>query len=188
MTNPPLAVYSWGADTTAANAHKLPDSLPVIWPYVTGTPGVQWTADQIRDFPRSQVIRVNQGYENDDPFHGDEFDIETGAWNTANIIEVVAARRAHQWSTRLYGTYDTYASVIAALAAQGLRRSVFWRIADWDLTAHLADAELWGDVYAGQWASPASNPRTPLPGTVLTLAEAGADLNVIIRESTAWEG
>ena len=188
MTNPPLAAYSWGADTIANNVHMLPASLPVIWPYVTGTPDVQWSEADIRNFPRSEVIRVNQGFNNADPFHGDEFDIETGAWTTENIIEVVAARRAHLWSTRLYGTYATYDAVTAALVAQGLRRSVFWRIADWNLTAHLADAELWADVYAGQYASPTSNPRTLLPGTNYTLEQAGADLNVIIRESTAWEG
>ena len=65
---------------------------------------------------------------------------------------------------------------------------MFFRIADWNLDQHLADLELHADVYAGQWASPTHNPATLVPGTHLTLADAKADLSVVLRMSTGWEG
>ena len=70
----------------------------------------------------------------------------------------------------------------------GLGRSVFYRIADWNLSEHLAGLAAYGDVYAGQWASPTSNPNTVIPGTNHTLATANVDLNVVLLENTGWQG
>lgn len=178
----------WGADCPGADAHKLPVDTPVIWPYVTGTPGVIWPEDQIARFTRAKVYRVNQGYQSPSPFHGDEFDVESGAWSPQEVAGIVAARRQRMWSTRLYGTYATYDQTVSLLAERGLRASTYWRIADWSLDQHLADAELWGDVYAGQWASPTSNPGMTYPGTALDLTEMNADLSVLLIEDTGWRG
>lgn len=189
FASPMMPVYSWGADCLGIHAGLLSLKTPVIWPYVTGTDPVPWSEEEIRLFEKAgaKVYRVNQG-DASKPFLGDEFDVEAGAITPEQVIEIIRIRRERKWSTRVYGTYDTYREVTAELVTLGFRRSVWWRIADWNLSAHLADLELWGDVYAGQWASPTSNPQTLLPLTSLTLEQAGADLNVVLRESTGWEG
>jgi hypothetical protein len=183
-------IYSWGADCLGSSAGLLPDKTPVVWPYVTGTPDVAWSAERIRQFrdAGAAVYLVDQGFGSRGPFDADEFDVEAGAWTEGEIVAVIRARREHKWATLLYGTYSTRDAVTAELVRLGIERSVYWRVADWDLSQHLADEELWGDVYAGQWASPASNPHTLLPGTSLTLRQANVDLNVVLRESTGWEG
>lgn len=189
MTTPVKpAPVSWGADTAGADAGRLPAATPYIWPYVTGTPGIIWTTEDIARFPASHHIRVNQGDASDDPWNADEYDIESGAWTIPEIITVIRTRRTQHWSTRLYCTYDTYFDTTTALVEAGILKSVFFRIADWSLTRHLAGEQLWGDVYAGQYASPASNPATLYPGTDKTLADLNADLNVVLIEYTDWEG
>ena len=183
---------SWGIDCPAADVGRLPASVraavPAIWPYVTGTPEICWSDAQIALFPKARIFRVNQHHANANPMDGDEFDIEAMAWTPGDCVDIARARRSHQWSTRFYGTYGVYQIVAPELAAAGVRKSTFWRIADWNLDKHLATEELWGDVYAGQWASPSSNPSTLIPGTSITLAEANADLNVLLLENTGWEG
>ena len=179
---------SWGADCPSASADHLPKNVPVIWPYTTGSPSVQWPVSLIDSFTKSRVIRVDQGFETRSPYDADEFDIEAGAWTESGITAIVKARRESRWSTRMYGTWETYGSTKQLLASQGIGQSVYWRIADWDLDKHFADVMLHADVYAGQWASPSSNPDTILPGTNLTLAEANADLNVILNIYTGWAG
>lgn len=183
-----MPVYSWGADCIGPRAGLLSLKTPVIWPYVTGE-GVAWTEQEIQLFRQAgaKVYLVNQG-EPDQPFFGDEFDVEAGAITPEQMIGIVQARRERKWSTRIYGTYSTYRDLTEELAILGIRRSVWWRIADWNFSQHLAELELWGDVYAGQWASPTSNPGTLLPFTGLTLAQANADLNVVLKESTGWKG
>jgi hypothetical protein len=184
----PTAGETWGADCPGENAPSLPASVPVIWPYVTGPPSIKWTPANIGRFTHSKIILVDQGFESRSPFDADEFDVESGAWTIEEISGIIAERRTRRWSTRLYGTWGTYGATKEVLAARGTGQSVFWRIADWDLNQHYADLELHGDVYAGQWASPSSNPDTILPGTHLTLAEANADLNVILNINTGWAG
>jgi hypothetical protein len=179
---------SWGIDCPSSQIRFVPRDVPAIWPYVTGTTDVRWTDTEIAGFTRSHVFRVNQHFDNDDPFTGDEFDIEELAWTPEEIIPVVQARRARHWSTRLYGTYATYDATVLELVKAGVRTSTFWRIADWNLDQHLAAGSLWADVYAGQWASPGSNPETLIPGTSDTLDVANADLNVLLIENTGWAG
>lgn len=179
---------TWGADCPATQVAWLPRSIPAIWPYITGTPDIKWSPVEIAWFHRAKVFHVNQHFDNDDPYLGDEFDVEELAWTPAQVVEVVRARRERQWSTRLYGTYATYGQTVTELANAGVRRSTFWRIADWNLDAHMADATLWGDVYAGQWASPTSNPHTLIPGSDNELWVANVDLNVLLTENTGWQG
>lgn len=195
MTNltPRLIVgtLTWGIDCKGADIHLLVDAkIPAIWPYVTGTPDVIWQKLFIAHFTAngSRVYRVNQAYDSSSDQDGDEFDIEALAWTPAQFADVVAERRTHHWSTRGYCTWSSYGQVKQELAERGLGESVWFRIADWNLDEHLADLELHADVYAGQWASPTSNPLTMIPGTGLTLAEAGVDLNVLLLEYTGWEG
>lgn len=188
MNAPAPLQLTWGLDCPGDSVSFIPPDVPAIWPYVTGSKAIVWTPEQIAAFPKAHVVRVNQGFNSWGDLDGDEFDIEEMAWNPDQVANVVAARRARNWSTRLYGTYDTYGQVTRLLADAGTRRSTWWRIADWDLSAHLAQQELWGDVYAGQYASPSSNPHTIIPGTAHDLMTANCDLNVLLLENTGWEG
>lgn len=183
--------FAWGFDCTASSVQSLAKTAPdAIWPYVTGSPDIAWTQEQINGFPGARVYRVNQGY-NQGPgeaLNGDEFDMEAGAWTMSALLSIITARRMVEWSTRVYATWANYGPMKEELAQAGIGKSVWWRIADWNLSEHMADLELHGDVYAGQWASPTSNPTTLVPGTAISLAEANADLNVALRMSTGWEG
>lgn len=183
----------WGFDCTGVSVPKLmaaevePDA---IWPYISGNDGIAWTEAQIQHFAGARVYRVNQGISQGpaEALNGDEFDMETGAWTLDHLLVIVAARRRVSWSTRIYCTWNNYGYIKEALARAGTGGSVFFRIADWNLDQHLADLELHADVYAGQWASSSSNPATLVPGTRLALGDAEADLSVVLRMSTGWEG
>lgn len=193
MLNSPIALstLTWGIDCKGSEVALLGGlEIPAIWPYVTGTPDVRWTELQISHFVAngSRVYRVNQAYDSPSPFDGDEFDVEALAWTPRQFCDVVAERRTHDWSTRGYCTWSTYGAIKQELADRGIGRSVWFRIADWNLDQHLADLELHADVYSGQWASPTTNPATMIPGTKLTLGEANADLNVLLLEYTGWQG
>ena len=165
---------------------KQPESEP------TGSNGIEWTTQQIHHFDQqgAAVYLVNQGFEQSpaEAMIGDEFDFEARAWTLPTLLKVVEARRAVKWSTRIYCTWSNYGAIKQALAEAGIGRSVFFRIADWNLDQHTADLELHADVYAGQWADPISHPMTLVPGTNMTLAAAGADLSVVLHEFTGWQG
>lgn len=180
---------TWGADATSSNEDHLPDGLPVLWWYGTGTPDIAWTPAQVADprYAHASKYEINQGFANRDPFTGDEFDVEAGAWDVFSAAAAIQARALRQWSTRVYCSHRDRASLMAILGP-GLGRSVFYRIADWSVSATEAASMLGGNIYAWQWASPSSNPGTLLPGTGLTLAEAQCDLNVISLRSTEWQG
>jgi hypothetical protein len=184
---PSVSGLTWGADCPGTSVDFLPETIPTIWPYVTGTPDVIWLRQQIARFSASRVYRVNQGFESPSPFLGDEFDFEAGCFTLAQIVAIVRQRNSQRWSTRIYCTYANYAIVKETLANFGLGRNVWFRIADWNLSEHLAQLELYADVYAGQWASPTSNPMTLIPGTGHTLAQANVDLNVHLIEYTGWQ-
>lgn len=189
MTNP---VFSWGLDCPGSQVELLRSKgarPPAIWPYISGTIGIVWSADQITAFG-SRIYRVNQGYLQGpaDALHGDEFDLEAGAWTIDQLLTIVQGRNRVRWTTRIYCTWQNYGAMKQRLAEEGIGRNVWFRIADWSLSQHLADEELHADVYAGQWASPQSNPDTLIPGTRIKLSEANADLNVLLIENTgAWE-
>lgn len=183
----------WGFDCLGSSVQHLLDTKPTaIWPYITGNDGIAWTPEEIDHFRRQgvAVYLVNQGFMQSpaEALTGDEFDFEVGAWTLPELVAVVEARRKASWSTRVYCNWSNYGLIKQALAEAGAGRSVFFRIADWNLDQHTADLELHADVYAGQWASPTHNPATLVPGTNITLAEARADLSVVLRESTGWQG
>lgn len=185
----------WGADCLASSIKYLPANTPAIWPYITGTtsaPDVEWPASAILSFQRSgaHITRVNQGFQQnaqDDAFHGDEFDVESGAWSVSDAITIIGLRRTKKWSTRIYCSWDDYQPIKQSCARAGTAGSLYFRIADWSMSEPRA-AQLWGDIYAVQWASPSSNPNTLIPGTQTTLRAAGADLNVLISTATGWRG
>lgn len=199
MTFHPLIAVTgigWGFDCEGSQVQHMIGSVArpqAVWAYDTGSdPGIPWTPNEITHYrdQGAHVYLVNQGATQGpgQALHGDEFDFENGAWTLAALIEIITARRAVDWSTRIYCSWGNYALIKAALAVSGIGRSVYFRIADWNLNAHLAELELHADVYAGQWASPTSNPGTLIPGTSMTLADAVVDLNVVLLGSTGWAG
>lgn len=189
-------MITWGLDCPGTQVNLVAGAKPgAIWPYITGSDGIAWTAEQVRQFraknPNIKVYRVNQGFRQGpgQALNGDEFDLEQGAWTIDQIMEIIAARREAHWTTRVYCSWSDYGTVKQRLADAGMGKSVWFRIADWNIDQHVADLELHADVYAGQWASPTSNPRTLIPGTKLTLEQANADLSVVLIENTGtWEG
>jgi hypothetical protein len=71
-----------------------------------------------------------------------------------------------------------------AIPAWSARHVRLW-LADWSLSraqaARLLGTRLDGHkIVAVQWASPASNPDTPLPRSSLTLEQANCDLSVTL--------
>lgn len=186
----------WGIDTIDANVDKVPLGTPVIWCYITGTtsrPEIEWEPDDIALFSRSQVYKVDQGYgdQADEArwFACHEFDLEAGAWTIPRLVDAIRGRNGRKWSSRVYASVEPFTLFTGALrAAQVSMRSLYWREANWSLSEEEARGQLGGIKYAVQWASPSSNPDTMIPGTHLTLAEAGADLNVIRLGSTQWQG
>lgn len=185
----------WGFDCLGSDVQHLISAAvkpTAIWPYITGTDGIAWTPQEIDHFRQLgvRIYLVNQGVSQGpgQALDGDEFDYEAGGWTLPNLVDVVQIRRRASWSTRVYCTWSSYGAIKQALADYGIGRSVFFRIADWNLDQHLAELELHDDVYAGQWASPSTNPATLIPGTSLTLSEVNADLSVLLHSYTGWQG
>jgi hypothetical protein len=188
VTTAPHAKLTWGADCLPESAHYLPKNLPALWPYFTGSNGVKWSPATHTEFPHTDLTWVDQGFDSPGPTAADEYDYERGCWSETGLIGVVRARRARSLPTKIYATWDGYGQLKKDFAELGIGQSVYFRIADWNLSQHLADQELHGDVYAGQWASPTSNPDTLIPGTNVTLATANTDLNVLLTIPTGWVG
>lgn len=191
-----MTEHVWGADTIDAKAEFLPGGTPVIWYYVTGTtqrPEIEWEADDVARYPHSQLYRIDQGFGDQADksrwFAADEFDLEALAWTPADLVPVIEARNAIEWSTRIYASTGPWLQLLAALAAAGVSaRSVYWREANWNLSEAQAGQLLSVVRYAIQWASPTSNARTVIPGTTINLATAGCDLNVARLSPTGWRG
>ena len=179
---------TWGADAMGEHADNLPGAMGVAWAYKTGTPGIPWSPDQVERIAASgHVYTIDQGYGSKGAMDADEFDLEARAWTVPELVDVVRQRAAAKMSTRIYCSRIPYAAMTGALAAANLMHvPVFYRIADWSLNEAEARAQLGGNVYAIQWASPSSNPETLLPGTQLTLTQAQCDLNVVRLMNTGW--
>jgi hypothetical protein len=89
----------------------------------------------------------------------------------------------------VYSNRSTFPAIAAALNAAGpqamFHRHVRLWLADWSLSraqaARLLGTRLAGHkIVAVQWASPSSNPDTPLPRSSLTLRQANCDLSVTL--------
>ena len=171
--------HLWGADARQVDSGNLPILVPVLFAYVTGTPDIRWLPERLAAFSHSLIVRIDQGFGTTGPLTYDELDVETGAWDFVSAAEQVRLRSDHGWSTRIYLSADGKTEMSQAIAMVAPDARVWYRLADWNLDEAEAVTELTGDVYAVQWASPSSNPDTELPGTGLTLTEAGADLNVV---------
>jgi hypothetical protein len=175
-------------DAIHANVGNIPASTPKVAGYVTGTPDIQWTAQDWELFPQAGTLRIDQSprlaeYASN---AASVADIELGAGTVGAFVTASQSRLGLGRLLWCYGTATTLAQVSAALTAAGIPLDMCgaW-LANWDLSEAEADAAL-GTAVAGirlvgvQWASPTSNPATQVPGSTLTLAQAQVDLSVTV--------
>lgn len=174
------------ADTIHDNVHNLPATMPRVAGYVTGSKDIQWTEADFGRFART--VRINQFPDMHTLGAGHVLDVENRAWTIPGAVAAAKVREAHDRHTTFYistGNHNaTVNELAAAAAAAGLNRSTtFLWVANWSLSLEAA-TQMIGDhvdgyrIVAVQWASPSSNPHTPLPHSNLSLAEANADLSI----------
>lgn len=135
--------------------------------YVTGTDGIAWTPAQFEAAianqpgrPNRAVLRIDQS-NSDLPLISDAKvakDDEPGASTIGVSVEVAKQRLAAGDDYTIYLSAGNLTALEDAVSAAGLPE---------------------GEIVAYQWASPSSNPGTLLPGTALTIKQAGADLSVV---------
>ena len=168
-------------DATGACSAVIPLGTPKVAGYVTGSDGVQWTTADWSKFDLKQVVRIDQS-----PGRGDlqaqVKDVEPGAASNDDALSWGLARKAAGFVPCWYTSRGNLTPLLNTLTAGGLSRGHLW-VADWSLDEEEAASQVKAQsgpfpVKAVQWASPTSNPRTLLPGTTLTLAEANCDLSV----------
>jgi hypothetical protein len=170
-------------DATHASAGNIPATAAKVAGYVTGSPGIQWTTADWARFPRAGHVRIDQSAGGALFASGaaDVLDIETGAAITEDAIKAIPERHKRGEYSTVYIAAGNLAALQDALKALGttiaMNKVGFW-VANWDLSQAEAEDALGNEIVAVQWASPASNPGTLVPGTRLTLQQANLDLSV----------
>lgn len=175
-------------DAIHANVGNIGTAVPKVAGYVTGTPDIEWTDADWARFPNSGHVRIDQG-------HGgllidgvDVYDVEAGALSPGMVPDIIRQRLAqgHQWTT-LYAGHAKLQACRLALEQAGPHGWYYGHVdawlADWNLTRAQARTLLGHELYgvtvrAVQWASPTSNPHTPVPWSSVTLGQAQVDLSV----------
>jgi hypothetical protein len=185
-------------DTIGGSAGNIPASTQKVAGYVTGSEGVPWTSGDWAHFPHAGHVRIDQSPDAGAIAAGaaDAYDLEQGACTVSELVSIIRQRIQDgiTWAT-VYGGQSNLASMTAALRAaqdqygQGWYDGhVYYWLANWDLNQAEATALVGTFVeactcIAVQWASPASNPNTVVPGGTGTLRELNLDLNVA---ETSW--
>lgn len=172
------AAYEVMIDARHVNVPAVPVDTPAVGLYVTGTPDIRATMADIQRFPNSRIVRIDQAAAWTDPFIGDVLDVETGAASLADAIAWARVRRNRCWTSVPYIGAARLDEMRVRVHDANLADAVWYWVANWNLDEAEAASCLHGDVLAVQWASPTSNPGTPVPGTLATLAEANVDLSV----------
>lgn len=176
-----MSDYVIQADAIHANVGHLPADLIAVALYATGTPNIQATGEDWARFPLAGKVRIDQSPDLAEFAAGraDLADIEPGAATIDAFINAAHERVVAGRESAAYVSYSGYPDLLARVNSVKLP-GVRYAIANWNWSAAeamtmLDDNGAWVMV---QFASPASNPDTRLPGSGLTLAEAGADLSV----------
>jgi hypothetical protein len=175
-------------DTVGTAAANIPRATPFIGGYVSGSGVVPWSGADWSPFPNSRKFRIEQDPNaNPDPHSYDIIDMEYRAL-TADETAQDHKRRVDagvEWTT-VYATQSNLALVTAAIKGLGgnyFDGHVNYWLADWNLDEEQA-AALIGTFVEGatcvavQWASPTSNPNTPVPGGSSLLVHANVDISV----------
>lgn len=173
-------------DTIHDNVGNIPAGTPRVAGYVTGSPDIKWTAQDWARFPKAGKAPVDQSpglsaYAANEAMIAD---IEPQAGTIPAYVAACKERLSARQTLCFYCSQAVVAQVSAALVSAKIPLSNCWVwIANWNLSQAEADAVL-GTAVSGvkvvavQWASPSSNPGTPVPGSTLTLSEANVDLSV----------
>lgn len=173
-------------DTTHANVSHIPAATKKIAGYDTGSPDIDWTADDWARFPDAGHVVIDQsaGLAQYAIGKANVADVETGAGTIPEFVKGTQDRISRGQDGWIYGAQATVVYTAGQLTRAGvdLRRVGAW-IADWNLSEAEASALLGTSiggirVVAVQWASPTSNPATVVPGGSQTLREANVDLSV----------
>jgi hypothetical protein len=173
-------------DTIHDDVRNIPVNTPKVAGYITGTPDIQWTNADWDRFPRSGKVRINQEGSTDvrEAGVGNVADCEPGAFSVAQVLEWVKLRKHSHLACAVYVSASEQGSLTSALRDAGHTGVDLW-VADWSLSEAEAAGSLTTSgeypVVAVQWASPASNPDTTVPGGSLTLSEANVDLSITVR-------
>lgn len=176
-------------DTIGANAGNVPLSTHYVGVYVTGSGDVPWSAEAIKRFAASRIVRIEQGVGPDlGPHQYDMIDVENGAVTPQRAAQMVNERvhNGVQWTT-IYGTDATLAQCTDAIKALGehvWNGHVNYVLADWNLNALTAAAKVGTEIHGAscvgvQWASPESNPNTMTPGGDRVLSQTNVDISVV---------
>lgn len=169
-------------DATHAHAGNIPENAGAVAGYDTGTPDIQWVPADWSRFPHGSHLHIDQS-----PslawlasLRSNVGDIENGAATIATLAEVAKARSERGHQTGAYISRSRAGDLVDALGA--LAPWVQLWLADWSLSQAEA-AALIGTMIGKcriacvQYASPTSNPSTPVPGSSMTLATAQCDLS-----------
>jgi hypothetical protein len=143
----------------------LGPALHVIAGYITGSPDIAWTAQDFSSLPKNvTALRIDQSNQNleESTIGFIAKDDEPGASTNATAVEVAKERLARGESYTIYTDQANLTALEDTVASAGLPH---------------------GQIVAYQWASPSSNPSTPLPGSSATLQQVNADLSVV---RTTW--
>lgn len=176
-------------DMIGANVSKVPAIFPYVGAYVSGLEDVPWTLQDILKYSNAKVSRIYQGAGTYPGIHGfDEIDVEDKAVTPQQAANLVKLRveAGIQWTT-IYATDSNLAIVSQLIRDMGesvWNGHVNCRLADWSLDEANAAMKVGTFIHGMscigvQWASPSSNPLTQLPGTGMTLKQAGVDLSVV---------
>jgi hypothetical protein len=164
----------------AALGDHYPDTLAG---YVTGTPDIDWPGDEWGKLrPHVGLFRYDQTHSLGLFASGaaDGADIERGAGTTGHFIDGARKREAKGWHSWAYIDQADYPALAAEVKTASLKL-VQYGIANWNDSLAQAQAALGGPIAYVQWASPSSNPHTPVPGAGgQTLAQLNCDLNATL--------
>ena len=187
-------------DTIHADTQEVPQGVVDVGGYISGTADIDWTAGDWARFPNSRKFRIWQGFQPYADIHAfDIIDVESGAVTPQQAADTVELRvRAGIPWTTIYGgdsALEQCSSLIRAKGADVWNGHVNAWLANWNLNRAEAVALLGTPTHgmttvAVQWASPTTNPHTPLPGSGLTLAQSNCDLSVALQywqPSGGWD-
>jgi hypothetical protein len=169
-------------DITGVHAHLAPLVKGGVRAYyATGSQGIEETAAQILAAKAAGmgVILIDQTPSLALFAAGlaDVADIEGGAAVPRTAADAVAVRQTHTWQSTLYVSFNALAALKAAIRNP---HGVLYFVADysWSLAGSEKLLGEHADWAACQYGDPASNPRTLVPGTNVTLRQANADIDV----------
>lgn len=176
-------------DTINQSAGNIPASALKVAGYVTGTPNILWTPAKWALFKDAGLVKIDQSPSLADFANGTAAvaDVEAGAGTNSGAAIAIHTRQEKNLESVVYCNAENVDDLVAALHDKDVNLDdVYIWLANWNLDEKEA-AALIGTVVSGlyvvavQWASPSSNPNTPVPGRGGNLLDTNLDLSVAQR-------